>query len=190
MSKYFTECIDYILKTEITLPPDVALRVRAASFVNDHGGEGKNKAADMHKENEVKLLKDLRRGLGANKTENSIVAISKAAPVIQQIVQNYDNMLLIKKINTKHKKRSSEEDIQAMIRALKKTSPWVPEQRSLNSFIGFEKSPFSFDVHLFQEAVKDTVNRLLRDIPIPTEDDDHDEEDSDQSDVMSADEED
>lgn len=77
-----------------------------------------------------------------------------------------------------------------MIRVLKKTSPWVPEQRSLNSFIGFEKSPFSFDVHLFQVAVKYTVKRLLRDIPIPPEDDDHDEEDSDQSDVMSADEED
>lgn len=58
----------------------------------------------MLKKNEVKLLKDLIRGLGANKAENSIVAISKAAPVIQQIVQNYDNMLLIKKINTKHKK--------------------------------------------------------------------------------------
>lgn len=41
MSKYFTKCIDYILKTEITLPPDFALRVRAASFVNVHGGERK-----------------------------------------------------------------------------------------------------------------------------------------------------
>lgn len=60
--------------------------------------------ADMHKENEVKLLKDLIRGLGTKKTENSIVAISKAAPVIKQIAQNYDNMLSIKKINTKHKR--------------------------------------------------------------------------------------
>lgn len=92
----------------------------------------------MHKENEVKLLKNLIRGLGTKKTENSIVAISKAAPVIKQIVQNYDNMLSIKKINTKHKKRSSKEDIQAMIRVLKNPPPWVPEQRSLNSFIGFK----------------------------------------------------
>lgn len=76
--------------------------------------------ADMHKENEVKLLKDLIRGLGTKKTENSIVAIS---PVIKQIAQNYDNMLSIKKINTKHKKRSSEEDIQAMIRVLKNPPP-------------------------------------------------------------------
>ncbi|XP_052089389.1 uncharacterized protein LOC127726061 isoform X1 [Mytilus californianus] len=52
LSKYFTECIDFILKTEFTLPPHVAAEVRAAS-VNVHGGIGKNKAADMHKENEV-----------------------------------------------------------------------------------------------------------------------------------------
>lgn len=36
LSKYFTECIDYILKTEIILPPDAALRVSAATFVNVH----------------------------------------------------------------------------------------------------------------------------------------------------------
>lgn len=189
LSKYFTECIDYILKTEIILPSDFALRVRAASFVNVHGGEGKNKAADMHKENEVKLLKDLIRGLGANKTENSIVVISKAAPVIQQIVQNYDNMLLIKKVN--YKKRSSEEDIQAMIRVSKKNSLWVCEQRSLNSFKCFEKSPFSFDQSLFRVTVKNTVKRLLRGIPVPPEDDhDAEQENSDQSDAFSADEED
>jgi hypothetical protein len=34
-----------------------------------YGGAGKNKAADLQKENEAKLLKDLIRGLGANKNE-------------------------------------------------------------------------------------------------------------------------
>lgn len=104
LSKYFTECIDYILKTEIILPPSLSLQVRAGSFVNIHGGMGKNKAADMHKENEVKLLKDLIRGLGANKTEKSIIAMSKAAPVISSIANNFDTMLSMKKITTKHKK--------------------------------------------------------------------------------------
>lgn len=48
LSTSFTECIDCILKPEVTLPPDIALRVRTASFVNIYGGEGKNKAANMH----------------------------------------------------------------------------------------------------------------------------------------------
>lgn len=78
MSKYFIECIDYILKTEITVPPDDALRVRAASFVNVHGGEGKNKAADMDKGKTTERLVKKFRG----KQENSKVAISKPAPVI------------------------------------------------------------------------------------------------------------
>ena len=40
LSKYITECIDYILKTEITLSPYIALRVRTGSFVNIYGGAG------------------------------------------------------------------------------------------------------------------------------------------------------
>jgi hypothetical protein len=39
LSKYITECIDYIL-TEITLSPCIALRVRTGSFVNIYGGAG------------------------------------------------------------------------------------------------------------------------------------------------------
>jgi hypothetical protein len=39
-----------------------------------YGGAGKKKAADLQIENEAKLLKDLIRGLCANKTENSIIS--------------------------------------------------------------------------------------------------------------------
>ena len=80
LSKYLTECVDYILKTEHTLSQKESIKVRSGSFVNVKGGQGENKAADLHKENEVKLLKDLIRGLGANKTENSINMITKASP--------------------------------------------------------------------------------------------------------------
>uniref|UniRef100_K1PWV9 DUF6589 domain-containing protein n=1 Tax=Magallana gigas TaxID=29159 RepID=K1PWV9_MAGGI len=72
LSKYMTECIDYVLKTETLLTPKMALKVRAASFINPTGRPGHNKAADIEKENQVKMLKDLIRGLGANKTENGI----------------------------------------------------------------------------------------------------------------------
>ncbi|WAR09260.1 hypothetical protein MAR_019218 [Mya arenaria] len=56
LSKYLTECIDYILKTEHTLSPYMSPKVQAGSFVNQKGRPGKNKAADIQKENEVKLL--------------------------------------------------------------------------------------------------------------------------------------
>jgi hypothetical protein len=56
-------------------------------------------------------LNDLIRGLGANKTGNAIISISKVAPVISDISQNFDNMLGMTKYKTNHKKRSSAEEI-------------------------------------------------------------------------------
>ena len=41
LSKYFIECIDYILKTEAFLWEKMALKVRCASFVNPKGRQGK-----------------------------------------------------------------------------------------------------------------------------------------------------
>lgn len=34
LSKYFVECIDYILKTEVMLSPRLSMRVRLSSYVN------------------------------------------------------------------------------------------------------------------------------------------------------------
>lgn len=93
LSKYLEECIDYILKTEIMLFEKMALKLRYGSFLNLSGCRGDNKAADLLKENEVLLLKELIRGLGSNKTEYAIIAITQAAQVIQDVVNNYDKML-------------------------------------------------------------------------------------------------
>ncbi|CAC5402623.1 unnamed protein product [Mytilus coruscus] len=178
LSKYFTECIDFILKTEFTLPPHVAAEVRAASFVNIHGGIGKNKAADMHKENEVKLVKDLIKGLGANKTEKSIIAMSKAAPVINDVTTNFDKMLKLNEFKTKHKKRSSEEDIGTLVKKLKDLDLWnFHENRALTLFSGISQSPFNFDTDVLQ-----------RDLPCEADDDnnhddDDDDDDNEQSDL-------
>ena len=47
-----------------------------------------NKAAAFQKENQVLVLKELIGSLGSNKTEHAIITVSKAAPVIQDIVNN------------------------------------------------------------------------------------------------------
>lgn len=43
LSKYLTECINFILKTEIVFPPSLALNVRAAAFVNSRGDKEKTR---------------------------------------------------------------------------------------------------------------------------------------------------
>ena len=166
LSKYMVECVDYILKTEVILSPQLSLRVRAGSFVNTKGGRGNNKAADMVKENQVKMLKNLIGGLGSNKTDNAIVTISKAAPVIDSIVENFDSIVKLKDITTTHKKREMLGDINVIINCLKDKQLWTQTPgRKLIGFKKMPKSPFTFSRQLFKGEVMNVVNRLKRGLP-------------------------
>ncbi|XP_069105866.1 uncharacterized protein [Argopecten irradians] len=136
---------------------------------------GNNKATDLQKENEVKNLKELIKGLGANKTEHSIISISKAAPVIMDVVSNFDDMLNMKKTNTSHKKRSDEDDLNAILKILRKSGIWnYKEGRSLHGFKGINRSPFIFDKPLFHRTLNNIINRLQRDLPIIEENEEED----------------
>ena len=179
LSKYYSECIDYILKTELVLSPQLSLRVRASSFVSPFGGVGMNKAADLHKENQVKFLKELIKGLGANKTKSSIISVTKAAPAIANIVSRFDTMLNIKTVKTTHKTRSRERDILEIITKLNQLDVWtVHPNRTLGQFKNIPKSPFNFNLDKFKYDVQSTADRLLRDLPDPEEEeeDDHDDD--------------
>ncbi|XP_033730205.1 uncharacterized protein LOC117320216 isoform X1 [Pecten maximus] len=173
LSKYMTELIDYIMNTEHTLSPQLALKVRAASFVNPFGGVGCNKAADLEKENQVKFLKSLIKSLGANKTERAIVNLTKAAPVIQQVNDNFDHMTEFKDIKTTHKVRSDEDDVLAIVKYLQKNKVWISQKRDIS--VKVLRTPFSFETGRLLNAVNGTVERLMRDLPV----DDDEAEDTD-----------
>lgn len=159
LSKYFVECIDYILKTEVMLSPRLSMRVQLSSYVNPKGGKGKNKAADMEKENEVRVLKDLIRGLGANEIEHAILTITKAAPVISEIAANFGSSLKIKERGTSHKKRDDKGDLITLVNALKQKNIWnhVPGRELSNNV---SETPFKFDKNMFKHSVLTTANRL------------------------------
>lgn len=165
LSKYMAECIDYILKVEHTLSPKLAVRVKAASVVNPKGKLGKNKAADLQKENQVKFLKTLIRTLGANKTEKAIMSITKAAPTILAVCDNFDKMMKLKTVDKTHKTRSRDEDIGAILDKLTELSLWTfQESRVLD--LKVSDSPFDFDREKFKAVVSQTVTRLLRNLPV------------------------
>ena len=168
LSKYMEESIDYILKTEILLSEKMSMKVRAGSFVNLKGKRGCNKATDLQKENEVLVLKDLIRGLGANKTENAIVTVSKAAPVIQGIVDNFDRMVCVKKKKTRHQKKSFECDVKALLTEIMPLKWWIQDPlRKLTHFSSIKCSPFDIAREQFILKVMSTVARLQRGISIP-----------------------
>ena len=72
LSKYFVECIHYILQCEYQLSPMDRIRVLEGSYVNLRGGKGSNVEADLVQEHHIRYQKDLIKGLGANKTELAI----------------------------------------------------------------------------------------------------------------------
>lgn len=154
LSKYLAECIDYIQKTEILLSTKMSMKVRAASFINKSGRIGKNKPADMEKENQVKLLNELNRGLGSNKTENAIVGISKAAPVIESVVHHFDEEAGICEIRTTHKSR---------LKKTRELDPFSNQGRSLQSYKGINANPiYSVNKEKFHQVVLRTAQRLRR----------------------------
>lgn len=163
LSKYLAECIDYIQKTEILLSTKMSMKVRAASFINKSGRIGKNKPADMEKENQVKLLKELIRGLGSNKTENAIVGISKAAPVIESVVYHFDEEAGICELRTTHKSRSLESDLKVMLEKTRELDPFSNQGRSLQSYKGINANPiYSVNKEKFHQVVLRTAQRLRR----------------------------
>ncbi|WAR08505.1 hypothetical protein MAR_018463, partial [Mya arenaria] len=175
LSKYLTECIDYILKTEHTLSPYMSLKVQAGSVVNPKGRPGKNKAADIQKENEVKLLKTLIRSLGANKTEKSIVAITKAAPEIFRITENFESMIKLKAVKSSHKAKSMADDIQILLGKINPLDIWTPHHdRQLQQKV--PRSPFAFDKAGLIYIIEITVKRLLRDLPVNNDEDEENED--------------
>lgn len=159
LSKYLAECIDYIQKTEILLSTKMSMKVRAASSIKKSGRIGKNKPADMEKENQVKLLKELIRGLGSNK----IVGISKAAQVIESVVHHFDDEAGICEVRTTHKSRSLESDLKVMLVKTRELDPFSNQGRSLQSYKGINANPiYSVNKEKFHQVVLRTAQRLRR----------------------------
>ncbi|XP_062567378.1 uncharacterized protein LOC134229640 isoform X2 [Saccostrea cucullata] len=162
-SKYAVECIDYILKTEVLLPQHTAMRVRLGSFVNPHGKKGGNKPADMQQENNILVLKDVIKGLGANKTTKAMERASAAAPVVAETVENYMNSIGCVSRSGKHNTKDNLEDVKLLVQLLSRLDPFsVIDNRKMNFYSGFRKNPFSaissdFNSHLFK-----IVERLKR----------------------------
>lgn len=108
-SKYAVECIDYILKTEVMLPKLTAMRVRLGSFVNPHGKKGGNKPADMQQENNILVLKDVIKGLGATKKKPQSYGTCICSRNCRKLYEHYS--MHIKERKTQYKRQFGRCDI-------------------------------------------------------------------------------
>jgi hypothetical protein len=162
-SKYAVECIDYILKTEILLPQRTSMRVRLGSFVNPHGKKGGNKPADMQQENNILVLKDVIKGLGASKTPKAMERASAAAPVVAETVENYMHHTGCVTRSGKHSTKNIVDDVKFVVQNLSQIDPFsVTNNRRMTFYNGFRKNPFSSISSDFQSHLCKIVDRLKR----------------------------
>ena len=168
LSKYLVECIDYILKTEVMLSQHKSLLVRCASFVNMRGGAGKNVASDMEKEHQVKYLKDLIRGLGANKTESSIKLVCSAGPIVNEVVHNFDQMSGHKTFKSTHKTSSADKDLEVLCDHIHKLRPFhVEPGRQFKYLKKMESSVLNcIDIGKYTKNITSIACRLVRNINV------------------------
>jgi hypothetical protein len=81
--------------------------------------------------------------LGSNKNEKSVVTISKAYPVINDIVSNIDAQISYKELKSSHKSRSEDVDFKCILKHLRKLNPFCQvDGRTLYSYNGMKRSAF------------------------------------------------
>ena len=177
LSKYFVENIDYILKCEFLLSPLQRLRVLEGSFVNLRGGANNNMEADLMQENSVRVVKNLIKQLGANKTTSAIDRTSAAAETIKAVTDGLDCFISSRKTSSKHKVSSSFNDEQLLAKSVRKLRPFrVKAGRKCEGFKDIPASPFSgIDLQDFRHRVDQVARRLTYDQAIDI-DDNNDEE--------------
>jgi hypothetical protein len=164
LSKYFVECIDYLMKVCYILPPSLSRRVLEGSFVNSYGGKGSNVEADLRQEHSVRTAKELIRHLGANKSESAILRITNASDAVSKIVQAIDLTYGKAPGYTHHRKAVPNGEQQKISEILSSVKPFhFTNGRQCQGFGNIHHTPLNkIDRNDMQTMMKKTVDRLFK----------------------------
>ena len=88
---YTYEAFLFLCQHYHDLPSQQAEQMLYSRFVNTKGVRGRNIPLDLHQEHLSKLCKDCVKGLGSNKTKESIIRCSKGLGVLQEMLDNFDD---------------------------------------------------------------------------------------------------
>ncbi len=86
---YALESLNLLVQHDFTLSPRQATELIWSRFVNTKGLKGTNIPNDLHMEHLNSLVKTSISGLGANKTVNSIMKVSKDLHVLSPVLNNF-----------------------------------------------------------------------------------------------------
>lgn len=176
LSKYFIECVDYVIKTSHSCSPQVAMRIMDGTFINTKGGLGKNVETDLVKEHSIRSRKELINSLGANKSEQAILRVTSAADTVAVLTGNFSRTIGVEPNLGSHTKSISDEDRDTIREILREQRPFHYESgRKFKSKFSVPWSPFSnVDHDGLAKALERNSERLLRGLNVACDEDDED----------------
>ena len=163
LSKYFVECIDFLIKVCHTLSPKQRVRTLEGSFVNAFGGKGCNVEADLRQEHSVRSSKDLIKNLGANKTETAITRVTSAADSVAALVEYIDYTMGKPMPFSHHKKSTPAAEAAKASEILRELEPFkFTPTRECGGFSKMSHNPFDkIDRTDMKYMISQTINRLF-----------------------------
>lgn len=116
--KYALEGFYTLAQVHILASQRLRNQIMYSRVVNTRGGCGNNIPVDLQMEHFNRILKDAIIGVGANVTEKVIVEASKYINGIHTICVNFDSATNIKPASMHHTRRSSAQDMRAILKQL------------------------------------------------------------------------
>ena len=151
-----------ILQDEVFLTKRQAHQTRWASIANWKGGARNNIEIDLLQENVNRELKKSIKGMGANKTNKSIGRVSRAAGGSAEIIENFDEVIGIKKKSSSHKHKSSEKDESLILSDLLPLKPFASINGRFHE--GFKDASSDPLATLDKAAFNDWLNKHKKNI--------------------------
>lgn len=94
----------------------------------------------MQQENNILVLKDVIKGLGANKTIKAIVCASGTAPAVAGTVENYMNTIWCISRNGKHSTKDNVKNVTFFVKITGQIDPFsVIDYRNINFLQRFQE---------------------------------------------------
>ncbi len=115
---YALESLNLLVQHDFTLSPRQATELIWSRFVNTKGLKGTNIPNDLHMEHLNRLVKTSISGLGANKTVNSIMKVSKVLHVLSPVLNNFDTENEVAHESGRHQKASEMKDMRIILNEL------------------------------------------------------------------------
>lgn len=176
LSKYFVECMDYIMKVRCC-SPQMASRLLEGSFVNPKGGAGKGCEGDLRVEHSVKERKKLIEMLGANKSETAIKRVTGAADGLSELMEKMDYGLQLKEDSGHHSAPFSEEQERFIADTLRNLRPF--DKQPGRKCLGFPGIKFVYDKvnreHI-TSLLQRNIERILAGLEIEVDDESDEDE--------------